>query len=235
MKAIKRVAALALAAAMALSLAACDSIGGTSEEERMQAFVQGKLDMLYKGQYNKDYLEEMEMTEEEAASYHNDFCLGEAYFFENYIGSVDVPTEETDQEIADLYKEIYSHCKYTVGKGNKLESGNFAVEVTFEPLDIMTKFTPDDFQLVFEDVLTAHNILDYDTLQALSDEEYAALDAEYTGKVLDMIRAELPNIGYGEEKSVTVQIKDTADYYEPVQDDFDRIDNAIIDYSNFGY
>lgn len=235
MKGFKKAGALVLAAAMVLSLAACTSMGGVSEEERMQEYVQGRLDMLYKGQYNEGYLEEMEMTKEEAEEYYNQFCLGEAYFFENYVGLVDMPTEETDQEIADLYKEIYSHCKYTVGKGNKLESGNFAVEVTFEPLDIMTKFTPEDFQLVFEDVLVENNITDYDALEALSDEEFGALDAEYTTRILTMIRAELPNMGYGEEKSVTVQIKDTADYYEPVQDDFDRIDNAMIDYTNFGY
>lgn len=230
MKIMKKLAAVCLAGAMVASLAAC----GASEADRMTAFVQGYLDMTYKGQFNEDFLKEWDMTEAEAQEQYEQGLGYEAEFFEG-IAMIEYPSDELHQELVDMYKQIYSHSDYTVGKGDKLSSGNFAVEVTFKPIDIMTKFTPEDFQLVFEEVAAAHGVTDNESLNAMSESDYQALDAEYAAKVVEMVKAELPNIGYGDEKSIVVQIKNGATSYEPVQEDFNKIDDALIDYTSFGY
>ena len=72
-------------------------------------------------------------------------------------------------------------------------------------------------------------------LEAMSEEDYQKADNLYAEKVLDLVESQMANIGNGEEESYTVQITDDGDIWTPSQDDFDAIDLAIIDYSNFGY
>ena len=218
-------------------LCGCGSIslnlGG--ESDRMKNYVQGYLDLTYKGQLNEDYQKELDLTEEEAQERYDQGIQVEVEFFENSIGIIDYPTEEITQRLTELYKEIYTHSDYTVGAANKLESGNYAVEVTVRPIDIMTNFTSDDFQEVFEQILSERGITTQEQLEALSEEEYQEIDAAYAQQVIDMVEAQLPSVGKGEEETFTVQIEDDGDIWTPSQDDFDAIDLAMIDYSNFGY
>lgn len=159
----------------------------------------------------------------------------EVEFFESGIGLIDYPTEEITQRLTELYKEIYSHSDYTVGAATKLDSGNYAVEVTVRPIDLMTKVTSDDFEKIFEQILADRGITTQEQLEALSEEEYQEIDAVYAEKIVDLLEKELPNTGNGEAETFTVQIEDDGNIWTPSQDDFNSIDLAMIDYSNFGY
>lgn len=233
-----RILAAGLAFAMLAGvLCGCGSLslnlGG--EADRMKNYVQGYLDLTYLGKFNGDYLQEMDLTEEEAQKRYEQGVQVEVEFFESTIGLIDYPTDEMTQRLTQLYQEIYSHSDYTVVSSNKMDSGNYVVEVTVRPIDIMTKFTPDDFQEIFEQVLADMGVTSQDQLDAMSQEDYEKADNVYAEKILDLVEGELANIGTGEEESFTVQITDDGDIWTPSQDDFDAIDLAIIDYSNFGY
>ena len=233
----RSVLATGLAAGLlAGALCGCGSLslnlGG--QEDRMENYVQGYLDLTYLGQFNDDYMEEMELTQEEAQERYEQGLQVEVEFFEQGVGLFDYPNEETEARLTQLYQEIYSHSDYTVVSSNKLESGNYAVEVTVRPIDIMTKFTPEDFQEVFTQVLSEQGITTQEQLEAMSEADYQELDNVYAQRVMDMVEAELPNVGHGEEESFVVQIQDDGDMWTPVQEDFDAIDMAMIDYSNFG-
>lgn len=209
------------------------NLGG--ESDRMKNYVQGYLDLTYKGQFNDDYLQEMDLTEEEAQEQYDQGIQVEVEFFQNAIGIFDYPTEEVTQRLTELHKEIYSHSDYTVESSNKMDSGNYVVEVTVRPIDIMTNFTSDDFQAIFEQVLMDMGITTQEQLEAMSEEDYQKADNLYADQVLDLLERELDKVGNGEEESFTVQIEDDGDIWTPSQDDFDAIDLAMIDYSNFGY
>lgn len=229
--------AMAGAAVLALSLTACGSISLNlgSEADRMASYVQGQLDMAYRGQYNEDFLQAVQKTEEEAQAQYEQWMETEAEFFIYGVGLIDYPTEEITQRLSELYKEIYSHSDYTVGAATKLASGNYAVEVTVRPMDIMTKVTSDDFEEIFEQILTDRGITTQEQLEALSEEECQEIDALYAQKIVDLVEAQLPTMGYGEAETFTVQIEDDGNIWTPSQDDFNSIDLAMIDYSNFGY
>ena len=219
-------------------LCGCGSLSlnlGGGEADRMKNYVQGYLDLTYLGQANDDYLQEMDLTEEEAQERYEQGLQVEVEFFENAIGIFDYPTDEITQRLTDLYKEIYSHSDYTVVSSNKMDSGNYVVEVAVRPIDIMTNFTSDDFQEIFEQVLADMGVTSQEQLEAMSEEDYQKADNLYAEKVLDLVESQMANIGNGEEESYTVQITDDGDIWTPSQDDFDAIDLAIIDYSNFGY
>ena len=221
-----------LAIACALALAGC---GGMSEEQRLSTYVQGYLDLTYKDQINDDFLEIAGISEEEAEQQYQDGLDVEVQFFIDGIATIEYPTEETETVIRDMYEEIYSHSSYTVGAASELDSGNYAVEVKVQPIDIMTNFTPEDFQNVFTQVLAERGVTDNFALYSMSEEEYASADQEYANRLVAMIEEKIPSIGYTEEKSLAVQIMDGGDMWEPNQDDFSQLDTWMIDYSTFGY
>lgn len=221
-----------LAIACALALAGC---GGMSEEQRLSTYVQGYLDLTYKDQINDDFLEIAGISEEEAEQQYQDGLDVEVQFFIDGIATIEYPTEEIETAIRDMYEEIYSHSSYTVGAASELDSGNYAVEVKVQPIDIMTNFTPEDFQNVFTQVLAERGVTDNFALYSMSEEEYASADQEYANRLVAMIEEKIPSIGYTEEKSLAVQIMDGGDMWEPNEDDFSQLDTWMIDYSTFGY
>lgn len=218
-------------------LCGCGSIslnlGG--ESDRMKNYVQGHLDLTYKGQANEDFLRELDLTEEEAMERYEQGIQVETEFFQSAIGLFDYPTEAVKEQLTEMYKQIYSHSEYTVVSANKMDSGNYVVEVTVSPIDVMTQVTPEDFQAIFEQVLAEQGITSQGQLEAMSEEEYEKVDQLYTQRVLQLVEEKMGNIGNGEEESFTVQIVNEGDIWTPSQDDFDAIDLAMIDYSNFGY
>ena len=221
-----------LACVCALALAGC---GGMSDAERLSAYVQGYLDLTYKDEIGEDFLEIAGISEDEAHQQYQDGLDVEVQFFMDGIASIEYPDEEIEASIRDMYAEIYSHSSYTVGAATQLESGNYAIEVKVQPIDIMTNFTPEDFQAVFTQVLSERGVTDNFALYTMSEEEYQAADKEYAKRIVAMIEEKIPSIGYSEEKSLAVQIMDGEDMWEPNQDDFSQLDSWIIDYSTFGY
>lgn len=237
MRKMKKVLLILLSLALMLSLTGCgglwDLLG--DESDRIAAYIQGYLDLTYKGQFNEDYMEELDLTEEDMQERYESGLRAEAQFFEGAIGLIEYPTEESTQRLVDLYARIYSYSDYTVESSTMMESGNYAVEVSFRPIDIMTKFSPEQFNEVFVDVLDEFGVHTEEELAAMSEEDYIKADGIYAQRIMDMVEEAIPGTGHGEERSVVVQIKDAGDYWEPVQEDIDTIDYYLIDYSSFGY
>lgn len=237
MRKMKKALLILLSLTLMLSLAGCSAIMGMlgDESDRMSDYVQGYLDLTYKGQFNEEYMDELDLTEEEAKEMYEQGLLVEAQFFENAIGLIEYPTEESTQRLVDLYARIYSYSDYTVESSTMMESGNYAVEVSFRPIDIMTRFSPEQFNEVFVDVLDEFGVHTEEELAAMSEEDYIKADGIYAQRIMDMVEEAIPGTGNGAERSVVVQIQDTGDYWSPVQEDLDNIDNYLIDYSTFGY
>ena len=228
MKTIKRWAAMALGAAMSLSLAAC-GLGGVSDSDAV-TFVQGNLDAYYLGQYNDDYLKLMDMTEEEAAEDHAWNVEQEAQImmtaFEMYA------TETTTAKMEELVEEIYSHSKYEVKSANKLDDGSYAVSVTVYPIDILVQYTSStDHYAIWENLLTEHGITTQEDLDAMSDSDYEAMEDAYADTIIQGIRDLMPSIGYEPEQSVVLQLQLEGNVYTPVETDWQNLDAMIVDYS----
>lgn len=206
-----------------------------NEADRMKNYVQGYLDLTYKGVFHNDYLQEMELTQEEAQERYDQSIQVEVEFFQDAIGVFDYPTEEITQQLTEMYKEIYSHSDYTVVSANKMDSGNYVVEVTVRPIDVMTQVTSEDFQAIFEQVLAEQGITSQEQLDAMSEEDYQKADQLYAQQVIQLLEEKMGNIGNGAEESFTVQIIDDGDIWSPSEDDFEAIDLRVIDYSGFGF
>lgn len=227
MNRMKRVAALCLTAAMAMSLAACG--GGNSVKSDGQVYLQGLLDNLYLGQQNEDYLALFEMTAEDAAQEHEDGLEAEVYRFA-YICGIEDLNDEIMAEIREVLKRVYSHAKYTIKSSSKLESGNYAMEVEVEPIDVMIRMTEDDLTSAWEGTME-HFEATMESLSAMSDEEFYLLDNYYTARVLELVEERLGEVGYEPAVTLTMTLQQDAEgYYDFSQDDFDKLDAKIMPY-----
>lgn len=239
MKIAKRIAAAALGVAMVASLTACDSVGSGTQKDTMkedsQTYVQGLLDKMYLGKYNKEYLDLIDLTETEAEEDYLDRLYGEVDYF-CYVFGIEYQDDELNDQIAEMYKQIYAKAKYTVDPATKLESGNYAVEVTVQPMDIMLQITEDDAAMIDEAAFAdAFGDLDEEGINAMDDdayeEAYLAYDAAHGQGMLDALKSHLGEVGYGDEKSMIFQLaKDSDGYYSLVEGDIQNFDNYVIEY-----
>lgn len=231
MKFVKRILTLGLAVAMTASLAAC----GDTMKKDSQTYVQGLLDKYYRGQYNKDYLELIDLTEAEAEEQYLDWLYQEVDYFCYYF-DVEYPTDEFKDQVAEFYKQVYAQSNYVVHEATKLSSGNYAVEVTVQPMDIMQQITEDDAALIDDEAFAAaFGDKSEEEIQAMDDdayeEAYLTYDAAHGQGMLEALKAHLGEIGYGAEKSMIFQLaKDSDNYYSLVEGDIQNFDSYVIEY-----
>ena len=226
MKQGRRAAVCILAAVLALILAAC---GGVSSED-VTAYIQGELDASYLGQYNEDYLELLDLTEEEAEEAYQAWVASEADWLLYYI-DVQYYDDQVLAEAEELVRAIYAKSSYTVGDTNKLKDGNFVTEVLIRPVEVMYLLDETAIQDIYAEVCGEAGLTTYDQISALSEEEYNALEVEYAYRVLAELESLLPQISYGKEQSIMVQMELGEDNnYTMLESDWMDMNEVIIDY-----
>ena len=130
------------------------------------------------------------------------------------------------QEIVD---EIYSHAQYTVADAEQLSSGDLAVEVTVSPIEIIPLLTEDQMAAAWTSVKQASGASD-EAIAAMSDEEYQVLDEQYANALLDQLEALIPQLTYGQDQVIMLQMKEEDGYYSLVDSGMQKLDEVMIDY-----
>lgn len=231
MKTLKRVLALALAAGMLMGLTGCKD-----DAKNATAFIQGELDCYYKGQYNKEYLDVVaDMTEEDAKQSYEDWTEAEAEILVSYLGmESETASDEVLKRAQDVVKKIYASCKYTVANAEKLSSGDIAVEVTVSPVEIFHLLDDEVYSDTWSDVLAEAGVTTQEEMDAVSDEDYEAMDMEYVLRMLDEVEKVIPQLTYGTDQVILLQMKKDSDgYYNLVDSGWDKLDEVIVDYNGY--
>lgn len=208
---VKKLLLLGMAVALTAALAGCDVLNlGDNMIQDGKTYVQGTLDKFYLGKFNQEYMDLIDLTEEEAREEYESRLANEVeYFF--YYWSIEEYSDELAAEVTEMYKEIYSHVKYTVGNTSKLDSGDYAVEVSVEPLNIMDLVTIDDMDAALE--------------------ESGGDMAIYGPKIVEMVKAQIPNMETEPAVEMIFRLtEDTDGYYVLVEEDLQDFDLYIINY-----
>ena len=200
MKRMKRLMVILLAAVLCVSLAACGGGGLTANDATV--YVQGLLDRTYLGQHNEEYMELVGTDEETMEQYYQDGLYAEAEYFAYYFDLYD-PSEELMDDLVEFYGQLYKNSKYEVHPASKLSSGGYAVEVVVYPMDLITLMS-EDYEAVLDDFWGEYTQEDVD---AMTDEEYIALDNQWGYELLDLAYEKLPEVGYEEAVYLTVQVR----------------------------
>ena len=222
MKHVKRVLSAIMVGAALLALAACSDI-----TKDAKVYVQGELDATYLGQFNQEYIDVVEgMTEADAQEKYDYNVEAESEILMSYL-AIEMPTEAVTQRTQELVAEIYSHAKYTVADAEKLKSGDIAVEVTVSPIEIIPLLTTEFMEETWNNVLDSNGIATQEQLDA----QFEALDEAYALALLDELERLIPEITYGEDQVIMLQMKEDEDgYYSLVESGIQKVDEVMIDY-----
>lgn len=228
MKYIRNMFLAAIALCMTVSLTAC---GGVSQKDAT-TYIQGELDAVYRGIYNEEYLDLVEdMTQSEAEEKHRANVAAEAEFFLSFL-DVEYPNDEVTAKAENLVKEIYSKAKYTVGEADKLQSGDYVVEVVISPIEIMDKLSDETARACWEEACAKYGITDMEELTDITEEEYAEIDVAYGMNILEKVKALLPELSYGEDQNVMLHLElGEDDYYTLAESGWQKLDEIMIDYA----
>ena len=212
--------------------------------DRSRRFIQD----MYHVPSRQEYLDLLtDTTEEDARQTYQDNIAIEAEYLLGYLetayssggyyddglqASMDQIYADVVEKAQDLTAQIYSRAQYSVGQADKLDSGDFAVEVTVSPIEVVSLIPAEVYAEKWSSVQTARGITSDEQVEAMSDEDYMAMDAEYGMAMLDYLEELLPQLSYGEEQSIMVQLKQEEDgNYSPVSTGWQKIDEVMIDYA----
>ena len=236
---MKKSIVLILAIAMAVGLAAC----GGGSTDKMRTLVQGNIDAIYKGLASKEYLDVVESTPEQERDAYLAGMETEAEFFCYYFGILDSSfdesyedlRDETKARIVDMYKQIYSQSKYETKESVKQSDGSYTVQLTLEPIDIIEQAYDDLTNGTYAPYEEFSEKYKDTNVDAMSDEEFEKFLEEYTDEyaniIIDCVMSHLPNLGYKEAKTMSIQIQEGSDgYFSINDDDWNKIDDYMIYY-----
>lgn len=231
----KRIAAVAVAAALCAGLTACGG-GGISKFDA-SIYVKGLLDQCYRGEYDAEFLDLMDMTENEADETYLENLSVDAANFADYYYIYNL-TEEVEGQLTDLFQQIYDKVAYTVKPAVKTDSG-FSVEIAVTPIDVYT-LVEDGYNDMVEQFYAdyyAQTGLDIPNMTeaeytALGEEGQNAYDYAWAQAVITYFSAKLAESQPLEEETLLVQVKqDSEGMWEIPEKDWHNIDT----YFNYAF
>lgn len=188
-------------------------------------YVKGILDTIYLGQQSKDFLDitKIDTLAELGEEYENGMKAEANYF--SYYFTLSSAAEGFEEELVDMYKDIYQHAKYQVKPSSQVEDVYY-VDVLISPMDIIYKVVEEELTDYIESFKAAAENGDFDDL---SKEDY---DKLYADGLIAMIAERMANIGYYEEQTVTVEVTENSEdgLYYIRGNGLAEIDELIIKY-----
>lgn len=235
-KLLKRFAAAAMAVALVAGLTACESGGGISKFDA-SVYVKGLLDQCYRGEYDSEFLDLMDMTQNEAdETYLSNLEVDAANFADYYM--IYNLTDEVEGQITDLFQQMYDKVAYTVKPAVKTDSG-FSVEIAVTPIDVYTlvdegyndmvdQFYADYYAQTGLDIYNMSN----EEFSALGEDGQNAYDYAWAQAVITYFSAKLAESQPLEEETLLVQVKqDSEGMWEIPEKDWNNIDT----YFNYAF
>ena len=222
----KAFAALLLLPALLLPLSAC---GGMSDDTAM-AYIQGILDQNYLGKADDQFLSIVDTDEAEVAEIYEGSLETEAEFFLDSFVESPLDQETLDAltaELVEMYRQIYTHSKYTVDSASQMDEHTYSVKVTVEPIDIFHQVADAMASGAVDELNASYP----DTFE--SEEQYAQYEVEWVELFMDLTYEKLPGLGYLEPTSTLVQVtwNEETELWELPDDDIWSLDALIIDYN----
>lgn len=194
-------------------------------EATAAALVQGNLNLIYLNQYTQEYLDSVGLTPEQAEEQYEQGIEVETEYFANYFNILlDSCSDGIEEQIEDLYHQIYAHSKFEVGAAT-WDGSAYCVELTVYPIDIIQTVVNEDAETFTANWQTRGEAGEFDSM---SDEEY---ETTWAQEVINLVSARLGGIGNLEPQTITVHVEPNASgVYSINDDDFNAIDVLMIQY-----
>ena len=232
---MKKFLAAACGLLLACSLTACGGGGGLTVDDAA-LYVKGLLDETYLGVFDEDYLELVDLTEEEAQeTYQKGLEVSYQYLSKNFQFDEAYVTNETRQEAVELMAEIYSHARYRVGDAVKTGDG-FTLEVTVHPIDLIPLVVEkymEEYSASFSQKYADTTREEVEALPAAEAEAFwTRYENDWAMGVVELFRTHLGELDHLEPVSLIVRVEPDEDGYYTLPDaDFANLDYLILAYT----
>ena len=181
--------------------------------------VNGFMELITTGK-TESYVKATNQTEEEAKKEYDSMidAMGSA------LESAGV-SEDTKEDIVDIYLELLGKAKYTVHEAIETDDG-YEVDVEICPITgiyegLMEELSEEAMAYAQEEYINKNKEVDQDELTAW-----------IFSKMAEKIRERMENISYGDPQTVTVHLNEEDGKYEVDSDDGIKIGETIIDISS---
>lgn len=162
-------------------------------------YVQANLDLIFQGETKgaSEYLDSAptqlkQVYQEGIHAFTDQYLMGDMEIEGVY-------TETYD----NLIKEVFAIQRYQIGEAKKLEKGIYEVTVTYQPVDIFTKFVPQ----IQQESSTIQKILNSGGYSGTQEEALASALMDYLQFAYEALEKAYLEVGYGEKESFTFQVK----------------------------
>lgn len=205
--------------ALMLTMCLCAVLCGCAGSFDAHAYVQGGLDVLYRGEVSEEYLKLVTDSEADCLAAYGENVQAEVKSFceKFYLD------ENNTADIEELYREVFAAAKYETGEAEKTATG-YCVPVTVYPLSL------------FRDSYGLLDQYDREFTQRFADGEFAelegsAIESEYIAGMIEILSAELADPQYLEAETVTLHLKvDGKGVYTLDPDDMAQLHETLIAY-----
>lgn len=235
---MKKLLSVALCLCLVLSLVGCgdkvddnlvgdvlSGLTGDLTSSDATVLVQNNLDAVYRNTCTKEY---MKMVDCDETSVEADYQAGletEVDFFAYYFGIAELG-EAHHERLMAFYDAVYAASDYTLGEVTRNENGSFTIPITVKPIDVITLIY-DELMVTGQELL---NLYTDEELEAMSDEEYLAYDAQWAELVITTAESKLDSMGYSEPVSVDMQVSKIDGVWQLTSESMEEIDIYIIEY-----
>lgn len=196
-------------------------LGGCGNSFDASAYLKALLDNSYKN--DSSQLVSMKIaTAEEAADLYKQGLDAEVESMASAVGSL---SQEQEDAYKQLFADVLSGAKYTVGEAKKQDDGSFVVTVTYEQMNV--------FEPAMEAYMEAVYAQSAIWQTAYENGEEIPSDAEMTDwlatTLKDCIQDSLKSVTYDEPQTATVKISIKDNVWTPSTSDLMNLENVFFD------
>lgn len=196
--------------------------GGETLSKRYANYIKSTLDCTFLGD-TEEYLKRVEATEAEAQQTYQDTVEGYAslimYHFEVKESMISDETIAAFQEKAKTYMK---EASYSVADAVKNCDNDYSVTVTVKPIDLMESVSYQPIVDWFNETYSQ------ETLDAMSDEEYAVVEEEYAKKILALLDSYTVSHADEVKCTVTILVNESDNTYSVSDADWSSLDENVL-------
>lgn len=213
-----------LAALLCLLCLLC-CLAGCGSQFDAAGLVQGNIDLVYKGEYDAEYLETVGISEDDVSVIYEEALQAEAAYFAGFFDvDAELAGDDMMARIIELHRGIYARTKYQIGETAR-DGDTYTVDVTVWPVDVFRKFIDEDSEAFMqswrEKLATAEFI-------GKPEQE---IEAAWTEALVTAIEQRVETLDYLEPQTVPVRVLPNAEgYYVIDEGDWQLIDDLMIAY-----
>lgn len=215
------------------TLTACSTTGLTTFDA--ENYLRGQISATYRGEFDEAWLEQVDLTEEEAeAAYEAGLDLEYQYFSSFFRFDETYITDETRQAVKDLLTELYQKSRCEILRVEKSGTG-FSAQVKVQPVDLIAQVSDTYMEAYAAEFSARYSETTLEDLEAMPEPDqtdfWTAYENDWAMGIVELIRTHISELGYREAVTMLLQfLPDDEGYFSIPETDFAHLDALILAY-----